>query len=203
MDRKPESQKKPDEPHKSSLGMRILIATVFSSIGSKLATIGAFLDYNNIVGKELGFGEKFKAVFNGTAKEKLNHQFETLVKVERISPGKAALSIGKYTAATFTIGSIVGAVLGWIQGGKFEDWRDVAKHPIKATKVVFGFKSAEEFHTEIGKKADVNQSQAASAAPEQPTSTPSDKWREQVKPRTSHADAAAQEKAQQSAASIG
>lgn len=199
---------KTEEPRKKSLGMRILIATAFSSIGSKLIIPGAMMDINNIVGKGLTLKEKFSAVLDWDGfKAKAGERANELMRQGK-SPGAAIFSVVKYSTVLFTLGTIAGGVLGWIQGGKFEDWKDVMKHPLKATAVVFGFKSAEEFCKEIGKDtcpaADTAKAASKSSTVQSDAAESGKKWTDHVSQRDGHAAAAVQEKAQAAtAASIG
>ena len=137
------------EPKRHSLTARILVALGFSAVGAKLSLLGTVADANALFkGDNLTVGQKFKSIFNGEFAAKATKKFEGLLA------GKTSLtvkdqfhmifSLMKWTTIVGIAGTVVGLVVGWVQGGKIEKWQDMFTHPWRSTKIIFGFEKPPE-----------------------------------------------------------
>jgi hypothetical protein len=170
----PDKTGQTEAPKKHSLFSRILVATAFSTVGAKIGFLGSVADANAVLkeGTTMTFGQKIRASFNGTLIKKLGEKVATIMEQERKGPWVASAKVMKYTLITTGIGTVGGAILGWIRGGRVESWKDIFKHPIDSTKLILGFKRPG------AQASDVAPIPGANETPEN-----SDKWQNYVQSR--------------------
>jgi len=187
----------PNAPQKQSLGARTLVAAAFSAIGAKLGFIGTVMDVNHLFkDKEMTLGKKMHAVFSPEIIEKTMVEVRSVMRAEKKSMLSAIAKVNKFGITTTMAGVAVGAILGWVRGGRIEHWKDIFDHPIESTEIILGLKAP---HASTNKDAAKQE-----AAPERAEDSPANNsWQQQVAstqlpkqplpPHTSHVEALAQE----------
>jgi len=145
------------------------------------------MDANDVFkGQSLTLGEKLKSPFNGKFKEALGKRVEELVNKEGRSLMNALAKLSKWSIITTGIGMVAGGIVGWIQGGRIENWKDIFKHPWQSTKIIFGAEPVSKAKAEPS----VTVQMAAPQSKKQ--------WTNTIQPRAasaSHAEAVLAEKA--------
>lgn len=183
------------EPRKHSLFARIMVGFGFSAVGAKLGLLGTVADLNAVVGKDLTLSQKFRGVFSKEILGKLSDKMEHLLGEGKSLP-RAMTSVTKWTMIVTGVGAIGGLVVGWMRGGLIENWKDPFTHPIRSTKIIFGFEKPPASSPKVQEPAKVM------AVTEEPKPV-TDKWVDKVQARASHAAAVTQDKASQTEVSLG
>ncbi|MDX1974848.1 MAG: hypothetical protein SFT92_04150 [Rickettsiales bacterium] len=191
----------PDAPKKQSLGARLLVATAFSTIGAKIGFIGTAMDVNDLFkNTEMTVGQKIRASFNGQLTEKLMEKIKDIMRIENKGAVSAIAKASKYTIITTVAGTALGAVMGWVRGGRIEHWKDIFIHPWESTKIIVGL---QEPHTAKAVEKPV---------PVVPVEEyhPDNKWQQRVaaehphkhKQHASHVEAVSQERGSEASISL-
>ncbi len=170
-----DSQSLPEKKNNGSLGVRASVAAAFAFVGSKIGYPFMIVDANNLFkGESLSFKEKIKSPFNGT--------FSKAIK-NRMSEGYDPLSLLKWSLIAGAIGTVGGAIVGWVRGGLIENPKDIYKHPITAMKVLVGLESPEVLKSSSANNNETNTSTKNADAVANFTSEPAEKaaWSERVK----------------------
>jgi|CXWL01.1.fsa_nt_gi hypothetical protein len=144
MDNTENKNTSPTEKKEGSLVSRILTATAFGALlATKVNNIGTIIDANNILkGNGYTFKQKIGSVFSGELFGKLADKYKETVKAQTRHPVSSHIVAGtkifRYTIITGAIGAAIGGALGWTLGGRIENWKDIFKHPVQSTKIMFG-----------------------------------------------------------------
>ncbi len=135
---------KPEPPKQHSVAARLVTAAAFATVGGKIGTFGMIPDANALMGSEMTMGKKVRGVFDGTLFKKCAEKIQHLMVHEKKSMMSATASTMKYSLILTGVGMIGGAALGWMRGGRIENWKDIITHPWRSTKLVLGLEKAKE-----------------------------------------------------------
>jgi hypothetical protein len=139
-------------------------------------------DANALMGKEITLGKKLVGVFDGTLLKKCAEKIQHLMVHEKKSMMSATASTMKYSLILTGVGMVGGAVLGWMRGGRIENWKDIIAHPWQSTKLVLGLEEPKAQATQADAKITIEETHSEAS--------PSFAARVE-KPAASHAEAAA------------
>jgi hypothetical protein len=181
----PDTAELPEKNASGSLGVRAAAAAAFSFVGSKIGYPFMIVDANNVFkGESLSLQEKISSPFNGKFSKALKN---------RLSEGHNPLSLLKWSLIAGTVGTVGGAILGWVRGGLIENPKDIYKHPLTAMKVVLGLESPSALKQTSTQNTEANITSKDTAADASVTSESTEKnaWSERVKAVQQH-DAATQ-----------
>lgn len=162
-----------------NLASRAIASAAFATVGAKLSYLGTFKDVDNILGNQkVSFWQKVKWTVNGTLKDKVKEKIHYLQETEQESALISYLKLMKVSSKLMGIGAAIGAVVGWVRGDRIENWKDIIKHPVDSTKIVFGIKEPKKAEdTTLYAKAENN---AGVTNPLQPNST---NWQDYARER--------------------
>lgn len=132
------------ETKQHSITARVVTAVAFATVGGKIGTLGMIPDANELLGKEMSMGKKLRGVFDGTLLKKCAEKIQHLMVHEKRSMLSASASTMKYSLILTGVGMAGGAALGWIRGGRIENWKDIITHPWRSTKLVLGLNKTNE-----------------------------------------------------------
>jgi hypothetical protein len=134
----------PTQEKKDSIASKALVATAFGYVGAKIGTIGSLVDANEILKEQkLTTGEKIGSLFNGKLWKELKNQTAEIMEKENKGLLAASTKTMKYGIITTAIGATAGVAVGWVRGGRVDNWKDIVKHPWESTKIVFGAEKPE------------------------------------------------------------
>ncbi len=136
---KPTPEATPEPENKHNTGAKIGVAIAASGIGGKLGTIpGIALDLNSMFPKGTSLGTKFKQTFSRQVMPLFEKAVTQQIENGR-SPQAALLAAMKWSLALPTAASLVFGYIGWKRADRIQNSKDIYKHPIKSTKIMFGF----------------------------------------------------------------
>lgn len=164
----------PTQEKNHSIASRALVATAFGYVGAKIGTVGSLIDANELLKEEKTVGQKIGSVFNGKLWSELKKQTVNIMETENKNILQASAKTMKYGIIGTVVGVGAGGVIGWIRGGRIDNWKDIVKHPWQSTKIIFG---AEKPNSETAQN--VASAQAITTKPENST-----KWQDYTKERT-------------------
>ncbi len=139
-----------DKPAEKHTGSKIAFALAFSTVGAKISTIGTAIDAADLLRDKPAFKEKMKTLFSSEILVKLRERTIDFISDEYKKGGqlikeppvgeliRASMKPVKWTLITGVVGMVAGAAIGWVRGEKAGSAKNIIKHPIKATKAVFG-----------------------------------------------------------------
>lgn len=148
---------KPEPPKQHSVAARLVTAAAFATVGGKIGTLGMIPDANALMGSEMTMGKKLKGVFDGTLLKKCAEKIQHLIVHENKSMMSATASTMKYSLILTGVGMVGGAVLGWMRGGRIENWKDIIVHPWRSTKLVLGLEEPKAQATEAHAKTTIEE----------------------------------------------
>ncbi len=162
-----------------NLASRAIASAAFATVGAKLSYLGIFKDIDNILGNQkVSFWQKVKWTVNGTLWKKTKQKIHYLREIEQASALASFFQLTKTNNTVMAIGAAIGAVVGWVRGDRIENWKDIIKHPVDSTKIVFGFKEPKKAEdTTLYAKAENN------AGVTNPLHTNSTNWQDYTRER--------------------
>lgn len=132
---------KPAPAPKNNLSAKIGVALGFSVVGGKLAIPGLVMDANRLFPSGTPLGEKFQRIFSPEILTLLNNDMAKHIQRGR-STLTALLLTTKWSNLLWLGGTLGLGTIGWMRADRIQNSKDIVKHPIESTKIIFGLKNA-------------------------------------------------------------